>query len=186
MKRVIVALASLVGLAGSGCVLPPIGDALLLCTADADCPSSQVCVLRTDDTRLCRPAGEPCVATVAGVTAEQPDGSACGDVDGGICLAGACVAPRCGDGVVSGAETCDGDEGCRADCSRCGDGTIDDGEVCDDGDDNSDVEPGACRTTCVPAGCGDGVRDPDEGCDDGDLNDDAAPGACRTSCARPD
>jgi len=185
MKRVIVALASLVGLAGSGCVLPPIGDALLLCTADADCPSSQVCVLRTDDTRLCRPAGEPCVATVGGVTAEQPDGSACGDVDGGICLAGACVAPRCGDGVVSGTETCDGDEGCRADCSRCGDGTIDDGEVCDDGDDNSDVEPGACRTTCVPAGCGDGVRDPDEGCDDGDLNDDAAPGACRTSCARP-
>lgn len=167
-----------------GCVLPPIGDALLVCTADADCPTSQVCVQRVDDKKLCRPAGQPCVATIGGLTAEQADGTACPGVDNGICLAGACVAARCGDGVVSGDETCDGSEGCRADCSHCGDGVVDDTELCDDGDDNSDLDPGACRADCVPAACGDGVRDPDESCDDGALNDDSRPDACRTSCLR--
>lgn len=42
----------------------------------------------------------------------------------------------------------------------CGDGRVDPGEACDDGDDNSDSTPGACRTTCQPAGCDDGVVDP--------------------------
>ncbi len=31
---------------------------------------------------------------------------------------------------------------------ECGDGTVDPGEQCDHGTDNSDVEPGACRTDC--------------------------------------
>jgi cysteine-rich repeat protein len=185
MKRIVVVIASLLTLTG-GCVLPPIGDALLVCTADADCPTSQVCVQRsTDDNRLCRPAGAPCVATIGGVTAEQPDGTACAEVEDGICVAGACVVARCGDGIVSGDETCDGGDGCRADCSRCGDGVVDDGEQCDNGRLNSDIEPGACRATCVAASCGDGVRDPTEGCDDGVLNSDVEPGACRTNCARP-
>jgi hypothetical protein len=31
---------------------------------------------------------------------------------------------------------------------ECGDGTLDSGELCDEGVDNSDSEPGACRTDC--------------------------------------
>ncbi|MEO1175267.1 MAG: hypothetical protein AAFX94_24915, partial [Myxococcota bacterium] len=32
--------------------------------------------------------------------------------------------------------------------TQCGDGNIDDEEECDDGPDNSDTEPGACRSDC--------------------------------------
>ncbi|WP_437689510.1 DUF4215 domain-containing protein [Sorangium sp. So ce176] len=42
----------------------------------------------------------------------------------------------CGDGVVEGAEACDGGDGCSEDCARiavCGDGAIDGSEACDDG-----------------------------------------------------
>lgn len=46
----------------------------------------------------------------------------------------------------------------------CGDGRIDPRETCDDGDGNSDTVPGACRTSCLPAGCDDGVVDPGELC----------------------
>ena len=63
--------------------------------------------------------------------------------------------------------------------ARCGDGVIDDGEACDDGDQNSDVNPDACRTTCVAAACGDGVTDQGEGCDDGNEVDNDA---CRNGC----
>ncbi|WP_437998556.1 DVUA0089 family protein [Sorangium sp. So ce185] len=46
----------------------------------------------------------------------------------------------CGDGVVEGAEACDGGEGCSAACARiqvCGDGVVDGAETCDDGDTES-------------------------------------------------
>ena len=51
----------------------------------------------------------------------------------------------------------------------CGDGVVTADEQCDDGEANSDVSPGACRTDCLFARCGDGVVDPDEECDDGDT-----------------
>lgn len=70
----------------------------------------------------------------------------------------------------------------------CGDGRTDPGEACDDGDSNSDVVPGACRTKCQSPACDDGVVDPDEIClgrtvlvhrgevrTTGDWNDDGTP-----------
>lgn len=53
----------------------------------------------------------------------------------------------------------------------CGDGVITGGEECDDGDGNSDVASGACRTDCSEPRCGDGVRDGAEACDDGNSED---------------
>jgi MYXO-CTERM domain-containing protein len=64
----------------------------------------------------------------------------------------------------------------------CGNGEIDQAEECDQGEDNSDTEPNACRTTCEAAGCGDGVLDADEVCDDGADNSDTMANACRTTC----
>ncbi|HJN73610.1 MAG TPA: hypothetical protein QGF58_06710 [Myxococcota bacterium] len=49
----------------------------------------------------------------------------------------------------------------------CGNGILEDGEACDDGEDNSDTEPDACRSTCVLPECGDAVADSAEACDDG-------------------
>ncbi|WP_437647184.1 DUF4215 domain-containing protein [Sorangium sp. So ce362] len=46
----------------------------------------------------------------------------------------------CGDGVVEGAEACDGGAGCSPECARiqvCGDGSVDGTETCDDGDTES-------------------------------------------------
>ncbi|XXX77058.1 DVUA0089 family protein [Sorangium sp. So ce134] len=54
----------------------------------------------------------------------------------------------CGDGVVEGAEACDGGEGCSPECARipvCGDGVVDGAETCDDGD----AESGdGCSAAC--------------------------------------
>ena len=62
----------------------------------------------------------------------------------------------------------------------CGNGNVDGSEACDDGDDNSDTQPNACRTSCVRPVCGDGVVDEGETCDDGNrLNDDECNNACR-------
>jgi alpha-tubulin suppressor-like RCC1 family protein len=47
----------------------------------------------------------------------------------------------------------------------CGNGAVELGEECDEGSANSDVAPGACRTTCRNAHCGDGVIDAGETCD---------------------
>jgi cysteine-rich repeat protein len=63
----------------------------------------------------------------------------------------------------------------------CGDGVKVDTELCDNGPENSDTKPGACRTTCKPAGCGDTVVDPGEACDDGNRT---AGDGCAASCAK--
>jgi cysteine-rich repeat protein len=55
--------------------------------------------------------------------------------------------------------------------SVCGDGEVSGNETCDDGDGNSDGAADACRTTCVAPSCGDGARDTGEECDDGNDND---------------
>ncbi len=67
----------------------------------------------------------------------------------------------------------------------CGDGRVGPEEECDQGEQNSDTEPNACRTTCEDPHCGDGVIDDGETCDDGDENSDEVEGACRSWCALP-
>lgn len=94
-----------------------------------------------------------------------------------------CQQTHCGDGYLrrNSNEECDdgnlltGDK-CNAFCmvERCGNGYVEPNEECDDGDGFlSDIEPNACRTTCVKPICGDGVVDTawplEEACDDGNT-----------------
>jgi cysteine-rich repeat protein len=151
----------------------------LSCRDGNDCHEASICL---NNTGRCIQRDVPCIAISGREASAVDDGVAC-EV-GRICVSAACVEPRCGDGIISGVETCDGGEGCRADCTRCGDGVIDDDEDCDDGAANSDVDANACRTSCVSPSCGDGVRDAGEGCDDGAANSDVDADACRSSCAR--
>jgi MYXO-CTERM domain-containing protein len=62
--------------------------------------------------------------------------------------------------------------------SVCGDGSITGVETCDDGASNSD-EADACRSNCQLAACGDGIIDSGESCDDGNgINDDDCDNTC--------
>jgi cysteine-rich repeat protein len=59
-------------------------------------------------------------------------------------------AAVCGNGVVEGAEECDGSAGCTATCDRaavCGDGFVDSPEGCDDG---NVVSGDGCSAACAP------------------------------------
>ena len=167
----------------------PSASATIVCAIDDECPAPLACVLSL---QRCVNRNDPCVRFDGDGATVEVDGADCGDDgDDTICVDGACLASRCGDGVVHGDETCDGEADCRNDCTRCGDSIIngegangtDIAEACDNGAQNNDTTPGACRTSCRAPSCGDGVRDPGEGCDDGDGNDDTTPGACRTTCA---
>ncbi|MDP6944895.1 MAG: lamin tail domain-containing protein, partial [Myxococcota bacterium] len=119
------------------------------------------------------------------------DGPSNSDTAPGACRLD-CVLHACGDGVWDPDEGCDdgnlqGGDACTASCeppASCGDGVIDGLEVCDDGLQNSDLEPGACRTDCQPARCGDGVVDPVETCDDGNF--DPSDGCEATCTLSPD
>ncbi len=93
----------------------------------------------------------------------------------------------CGDGEITGDETCDGanDEGCQQDCrppgdpdecTCCGDGDLQGDETCDG--DNADACNSACRDDCTC--CGDGIVNGDEACDDG--NNENCDG-CNAECA---
>ncbi len=160
-------------------VVPP--SVFVGCVVGEECPTGLVCLLG-DDARCIGPDA-PCVVYADREAAVMADGTPCGD--GHVCVDATCVAARCGDGVISGVETCDGEPDCRADCTRCGDDVVDAAEGCDDGDRNSDVEADACRSTCVRSQCGDGVADTGEACDDGVANSDGRAGACRTGCTLP-
>ena len=52
--------------------------------------------------------------------------------------------------------------------SICGDGNVTGAETCDDGDENADTAD-ACRLNCVAPICGDAIVDSGEQCDDGNL-----------------
>ncbi len=92
----------------------------------------------------------------------------------------------CPDGIVCPAsfrchEDRNGDYSCVVE--TCGDGIANVFEECDNGDNNSDLEPDACRTNCVLPSCGDAVLDSGETCDDGnDIQDDACPSGPSASC----
>lgn len=105
--------------------------------------------------------------------------SACGGDDGnnnGIC----------GDGHVTGAESCDdgngtAGDGCSASCqveSLCGNGVFDaSSETCDDG---NTTDGDGCSATCQTEGtCGNGAVEGSEGCDDGNsMSSDGCNAAC--------
>jgi len=97
--------------------------------------------------------------------------------------------PQCGNGVVEGGETCDGDDltqclsgqickNCRCttvvEMPVCGDGVVDEGEQCD-GDDltlclsGQICENCRCTTIMESSFCGDGDVDEGEQCDGDDL-----------------
>jgi cysteine-rich repeat protein len=64
---------------------------------------------------------------------------------------------------------------------------LDEGEACDEGEENSDVDPNACRTSCVLSTCGDGVVDDSETCDDGAVSGgDGCSGGCLTEAGSPE
>jgi cysteine-rich repeat protein len=143
---------------GGGCPGCPAGSdcfvgadcASLVCGVDLRCTTPSC----SDDRRNGDESGVDC----GGSCAVCDDGEGCrtgADCASGVCADDLCAAPRCGDGVINGDDTCD------------------------DGVENSDSAPDACRTTCVPAFCGDGVTDAGEECDDG--NDDETD-ACLSSC----
>ncbi|HSD87485.1 MAG TPA: hypothetical protein VLB44_08215 [Kofleriaceae bacterium] len=78
----------------AGCIEPelqPCGD--LLCAADSVCLPSGTCATQ-ESLDVCKGMAEGATCTTSVFT--------------GSCVMGVCTAPRCGDGVVSGSEQCDG------------------------------------------------------------------------------
>ena len=71
---------------------------------------------------------------------------------------------------------------CSNQLQPCGNGILETGEECDEGEDNSDTEPGACRSDCRLPRCGDAVIDTGEACDNGPANSDYGDGTCRSDC----
>jgi cysteine-rich repeat protein len=128
------------------------------CAAPADCPSPLRCIV---DLGVCILPGTACSEERDGALVSSPEGSTCRQENdsSGICRTGVCEPSLCGDGFLD----------LRA------------SEVCDDGGSNSDVIPGACRSTCQLAHCGDSVVDLGEACDDGNDSD-ADP--CLRTCER--
>lgn len=108
-----------------------------------------------------------------------------------VVLAAACggdgnSSGNCGDGHVTGSETCDdgnaiSGDGCSASCTTetlCGNGTFDvSSEQCDDGNTTSGD---GCSSTCQKEGtCGNGTVEPGETCDDGNV---ASMDGCNSAC----
>ncbi|MBM4281053.1 MAG: DUF4215 domain-containing protein [Deltaproteobacteria bacterium] len=170
----------------SGCVFDAVvpSDASVRCAAAGDCTAGLVCVVAAS---RCASALQPCLVIAEGLATFSADGTSC---EGGICRAGACVEPRCGDGLRSGDEDCDDGndvdrDACHNDCRapRCGDGILDEAEACDDGNANSGD---GCRSDCAKIeACGDGVRDDGEACDDGNRNERDRCSGCRLAVWTP-
>jgi cysteine-rich repeat protein len=170
----------------AGCSFDPVleGAVFVRCGDDGACPTGSTCIVAL---QRCVPAETECVVGEGDDVTAADDGTSCGA--GAICVQGACVTARCGDGFRGRDEACDDGEGnsdtranaCRTTCeaASCGDAVVDDDEVCDDGDDNSATTADACRPDCTRPRCGDGVRDSNEACDDG--NTESGDG-CRGTC----
>ncbi len=166
------------------------GDLLGTCSPGQICTSDCVCTSCGNGT-IDPGEGEECDPAV-----EPNDGCPAGEV----CAADCSACQQCGDGMLDGAEVCDGDAGpvgptgtcntqgqsCKADCTGCevlcGDGRKHISEVCDDG--NTDSCDG-CNATCtrVDDVCGDNVRECGEVCDRGDTG---ACDGCAPDCSRID
>jgi cysteine-rich repeat protein len=105
--------------------------------------------------------------------------AACGDDSGNN--------GTCGDGHVTGTETCDdgnrtSGDGCSSSCKDeglCGNGTFDvSSEECDDG---NKTNGDGCSSTCKQEGtCGNGMVEPGETCDDANT---MSTDGCNAACA---
>ncbi len=172
-------------------------DCTWTCEADLDC----------DDADTCNGA-ETCVAHLCVDGTPPPDLTACTLPAGGagVCGAGVCLVPGCGNALVEPLEECDDgngfpDDGCEPDCTwtceadldcddadACNGGETCVDHVCRDGTDlpdgtdctRSDGSAGVCRSaTCAGIQCGNGFPEPGEECDDGNTsNTDACTNAC--------
>lgn len=91
------------------------------CAVNDDCATGSVCLVGTCSSGFCE------FATVEGVSC------ALGDMVDGVCVAGRCHPPGCGDHIVQPGEDCDpadpvdGCTDCRFDCVR---GSCSDGDAC--------------------------------------------------------
>ncbi|MDX2052781.1 MAG: DUF4215 domain-containing protein [Polyangiaceae bacterium] len=109
----------------------------------------------------------------------------------GVCNTTCQAKQFCGDGIVTGSESCDQGQlngtslsTCQNDCKpKCGNGVLDAGEQCDDGTLNNTGGYGKCKSTCVlDTRCGDGIPQNASGeqCDDG--KNDGTYGTCAPLC----
>lgn len=176
------ALSAVISVVASGCTFTAsISDGAQVACQASSCPASWAC---RSDTGFCVPRDAPCLSFQNDGEMAVPavDGSACNE---GICVAGICQKPVCGDGIRSSDEECDDgnlldtDE-CLSNCQRslCGDGYLNENsEACDDGNDSNED---SCLTTCEKNRCGDGFVNPEqEECDDGNQDDQDS---CLTNC----
>lgn len=166
------------------------GTCAFTCAADTEC----------DDLRVCN-GTETCTDHVCAAGAPPAAGTACTRTGGGdgVCRAGDCVDPGCGNGVVDGVEPCDDGndvdgDGCDIDCTFSCEEDLDcnDGDVCN-GDETCDVATHACAAGTAPDcadanACTSDECDPTSGCFnpliDGDLDGhaDEMLGACGDDC----
>ena len=110
---------------GDGCD----NDCTFTCSGPADCSDGLAC----NGAETCSMPGT--TASRCNMGAAPPAGTSCGT--GQICVGGSCVAARCGDMIVTGAEQCDdgntvNGDGCDNDCGWTCTGAADcaDGNVC--------------------------------------------------------
>lgn len=136
------------------------------------------CAGKSVGTRFCAASGalRVCGLDLVRIGSEECEGT---------CVAGECVTPGCGDGIVTPPEQCDDGnvvdaDACTSACQLpiCGDGLSQGAEECDDG---NALDTDEC-IDCRMARCGDGFVGSREACDDGNTLDGDA---CKSDCTLP-
>lgn len=167
--------------AGDACFALLGANSLIQRCAPADCMGREAeCGMTDPRWEMCGGTEQPPGGTDGEPGEPVPEGGEeCddGNNDGNDGCSPSCKQERCGDGATQpkGAdgkpnttddEECDDGnldlgDGCTNRCKieTCGNGKHEYGEECDNGDENSDTEPGACRTDCKLPKCNDGVID---------------------------
>ncbi len=167
-------------------------DAATRCQSSDDCTDGKVCQedgscvapTCTNGTQDGTETGIDC----GGVCSPCGDGQTCrenGDCSSGVCEGTTCAAPRCGDSVRNGEESCDDGaidtSTCDRDCTTrvCGDGLANAAanEACDQGGNTA-----TCDVDCTLPECGDGLANEaaDEACDQGGNT-----ASCDVDCTFP-